>query len=139
MKQDAFTLDLLKVQYKMMVLESDAPWCWWCGRGIENRPWSWLGPWLIERAHIVYKPRVEDRRAVILLCTICHKVQHGENISIARDERVEPITVANMLWLKRERDRQFYSRAWLQDHSVQKLPHAKQSVEATEYYSRRRA
>jgi len=101
------------------------PVCWACGRSDRDRPSWWNAPWLIERSHIVNKPRAEDRRAVVLLCSLCHRIQHGETFYNLRDAPVVPLTVANMLWLKRQHDPAFYDRQWLEAHTVGKLPRAK--------------
>lgn len=85
--------------------------CWACGR---------YGP--TERAHIVNKPRREDTRAVIKLCAICHKIQHGERL--AGEERPR-LLVEHMLWLKSRIDPSRYDRAWLQRHTVGRLPTAR--------------
>ncbi len=59
-----------KTGYDEFVLNTDKPWCWYCGRGYTDIPDWWHAPWVIERAHIVNKPRAEDRRAAILLCSL---------------------------------------------------------------------
>jgi hypothetical protein len=68
-------------QFEEMLQQTDKPWCWACGRGLEDQPRNWWGPWLIERAHIVYHPRCKVRQAIVLLCSLCHKVSHGERIA----------------------------------------------------------
>lgn len=105
--------------YCTMYMDHPQMWCWACGRDWLGRPEWWHGPWVIERAHIVNKPRAEDRRAVNFLCSACHDTQHGETLA---GWGLPKLTVANMLWLKREHDPQFYDRDFLQKHSVQRLP-----------------
>ena len=102
---------------------------------MESRPAGWDGPWLIERAHIVSQPRVEDRRAAILLCTVCHRVQHGEKIAQAE---MRPVTLPEMLWLKSVRDPEFYDRRFLQRHHVGKLPRARNCLDVLGLYYYRR-
>lgn len=85
--------------------------CWACGSDRQ-----------LERAHIVNKPRREDTRAVIKLCSICHKVQHGERL--AGEDRPR-LLVEHMLWLKLKLDADRYDRAWLQRHTVGRLPTAR--------------
>jgi len=113
----------MNAAYKNMVGDTDHPYCWCCGRPSSDPPVWWSGPFLIERAHIVNKPRSEDRRAVILLCSLCHRIQHGE---IHREvEYAKPypaITLANMLWLKWKYDRDFFDLGFLRSRSVQELP-----------------
>lgn len=81
-----------------------------------DRPANWAGQWLIERAHIVNKPRVEDRRVCILLCTRCHQRSHGLS--------APTITQAHMVWLKHKFDPDHYDRAFMQQYSVGALPRA---------------
>jgi len=108
-------------KYKNVLAEIAYPFCWWCGRGAEHRPASWHTPWLIERAHIVSNPRAEDRRAVILLCTMCHMVQHGHQLVLPGCTVIKP-DINNMLWLKRRFDPEYYDRAFLKRHIIGCLP-----------------
>lgn len=107
--------------YRSMRTDHPKPYCWLCGRQQWQRPEWWGAPFFIERAHVVNSPRVEDRRAVILLCSLCHQISHGEHFA---DLKPLPpkIKVAHMLWLKHHFDKEFYDRAWLQRHSVRILP-----------------
>ncbi len=91
--------------------------CWACG---DTRcPAGFFAPWSIERAHIVNKPRREDRRAVIGLCSVCHRVSHGERLSGLSRVR---LGVEHMLWLKRWVDTDWYDPEFLQTCSVRRLP-----------------
>jgi hypothetical protein len=121
--------------YCFMYLELDLH-CWACGRDWRHCPSWWAGPWVTERAHIVNKPRAEDRRAVILLDSGCHDTQHGARV-VGWD--LPPLTLAHMLWIKRERDPQWYDPAFLQKHSVQRLPEPERPPDQfMESYSRLR-
>lgn len=95
------------------------PWCWACGRGEYERPRWWHAPFLVERAHIVARPRREDIRAICLLCSACHKCSHGEHISKWNLPR---LTTANLVWLKAERDTENLDLAFLQKCSVRIIP-----------------
>jgi hypothetical protein len=90
--------------------------CWACNA--TRKPMQYYGPWLIERAHIANKPRREDRRLVVMLCTLCHKFQHGERLPGFDRPR---LTVGQMLELKRERDPVWYDPEFVQKHSVRRL------------------
>ena len=90
--------------------------CWACNAS--RCPMEYYGPWLIERAHIANKPRREDRRLVVMLCTICHKTQHGERLSGFDRPR---LTVGQMLELKRECDPEWYDLEFVQRHSIRRL------------------
>lgn len=103
-----------------------APWkCWFCGRtdGFQDRPRWFNAAWMLDRTHIVNKPRVNDRRAIIVTCRVCHEVQHGTHFADAPDW--PQLDLSGMLWLKKHFDPQWYDRAWLQRHSVRRLPRAK--------------
>ena len=105
--------------YSEMLLSVEHPFCWWCGRDSWDSPRDWHGPFLIERAHIVSSPRVLDRRAVVLLCSGCHRVQHGERIS---GFDVERVSLGQMLWLKRTFDPEYYDEAFLARFHIGRLP-----------------
>ena len=100
--------------------------CWACFA--DRRPVNYFVPWMIERAHIVNKPRREDRRLVVMLCSICHKANHGERIS--RHERPR-LTVAMMVGLKIEHDSLWVDLEYMQRHSVRRISEA---VELPEEY-----
>ena len=125
-------------EYKNFLMQADHPWCWWCGRGVESMPSGWFGPWLIERAHIVNNPRREDARAIVLLCSACHRVQHGEQLVVPGSEFLFP-TLSNMLWLKRHHDPRRYDRQFLQWNTIRRLPRARRPpVEVMNQYNARR-
>jgi hypothetical protein len=111
--------------YDTMLEDHPKPWCWACinTHSFYDKPDWWFAPWLIERAHIVNKPRAKDRRACILLCSLCHKLSHGEKFA-RHDGPQVPLTLPQMLWLKRMNDRKFYDREFLQRHHLGKLPNA---------------
>jgi len=90
--------------------------CWACNA--TRKPMEYYGPWLIERAHIANKPRREDRRLVVMLCSICHKFQHGERLNGFERPR---LTVGQMLALKLECDPEWYDLEFIQEHSVRLL------------------
>lgn len=115
--------------YREFLASHPMPWCWWCGRGLENRPLGWGSPWLIERAHIFNNPRRNDRRAVVLLCSWCHKLQHGEQLVLpgVRVASIAP-TPANMMWLKKEFDRPWYDREFLATCKIGRLPIAQRPL-----------
>lgn len=117
---------LLAYDRRQMILEHGDR-CWYCGRRCgdwqSDKPAWWHGPWTLHRAHVASHPRRADRRAVVLLCPICHGLTHGDRYPQLPDA-VAP-TLAELLWLKRTRDPGWYDRAWLQRHSTRLLPRAK--------------
>lgn len=97
--------------------------CWACGRGAWEAPEGWGAPWLIERAHIVTQPRAEDRRAVVMICSLCHRLHHGEAVVLdGQSVSLPGLTIPQMLWLKREHDRGWYDLGFLAKHHVGVLP-----------------
>jgi len=113
----------MEENYKHMLRDTDHPYCWCCGRDCSTLPIWWLAPFLIERAHIVNKPRSKDRRAVVLLCSICHRVQHGAIIREAEHKKPFPaISLENMLWMKWKFDREYLDLGFLRTCSIRELP-----------------
>lgn len=124
--------------YATCILWHPYRWCWWCGRGPQAAPEGWFAPWLIERAHIVSNPRRCDSRAVVALCTLCHKRSHGIDIQSSAVV-IDPPSLAAMLWLKRRFDASRYDRQFLAKCIIGRLPRAAAPPESvrTEYSSRR--
>lgn len=100
------------------------PVCWACGRDESQRPDRWFSEWFLDRAHIVNKPRIEDVRAVVLLCRLCHSRASGARIPGCQGHDWPRLTVAHLLWLKRRFQPELYDRAFLQRYSVRILPRA---------------
>lgn len=110
-------------EYAMFIIANRFPFCWYCGRWGSQRPEGWHGPFLIERAHIVNKPRREDPRAVVALCSLCHRIEHGETFVL--DAVLPRCSLAHMLWLKRRFDAGRYDRSFLSANCIGRLPTAK--------------
>lgn len=99
-----------------------------------DQPPEWWAPWLIERAHVVSKPRILDPRVIVLLCSLCHRSQHGMTLAVSPDSSpdgtVEPLLpppdLANMLWLKFRFDPFNYDPEIMQRCSIQRLPDPEQ-------------
>lgn len=112
-----------------MLQDHPQPWCWACGRGaaIEHQPVGWYAPWIVERAHIARHPRREDRRAVVLLCPLCHKGgNHAERIVVNGTRYDRPrLELVHLLWLKLHFDRAFYDKQFLKLNSIRELPIAR--------------
>jgi hypothetical protein len=87
--------------------------------GATRRLPGYYAPWFIERAHIVNKPRICDRRAVVLLCSVCHKFQHGERLSGFLRPKLQ---LEHLLAIKFTCDPDYYDHEFLQRYSVRILP-----------------
>jgi len=109
--------DIDTASFATMLLDTNYPWCWQCGRMPPgDRPTQWNAPWLLHRAHLVNKPRVEDRRVCVLLCPKCHtQFDSGCGLSLAE-----------MLWIKRKFDPAYYDRPFMQKFATKKLPAIRQ-------------
>lgn len=103
--------------YKNM--KADFPnYCWACREygTYQGKPVWWGAVWQIERAHIVNKPRQEDRRAVVLLCPLCHNSLDQRN-SYPHDSRPR-LTVEHAIWLKSVKDPEYYDLEFLIKNSI---------------------
>lgn len=107
--------------WEMFVVAHGWPRCWWCGRGRYDRPDWWHTNWLVERAHIVSKPRLKDRRVAVLLCSLCHRVQHGDLFGSESPPRP---TLSHLLWLKKHYDYAYWDRKVLAYCHIGRLPQA---------------
>tara|TARA_R100000808_G_C2135801_1_gene144155 strand:+ start:1062 stop:1451 length:390 start_codon:yes stop_codon:yes gene_type:complete len=95
--------------------------CWACGES--DQPGFWYAPWFLHRAHIVSQPRLKDRRCVVLLCPLCHSIEHGaKHLEAPR----KPLRTEHLLWLKKKHDPEFYDLTLLQECSVRILPKPKE-------------
>jgi len=126
-------------EYDRMFFDSEYQWCWWCGRDCMQKPKWWHGPWMVERAHIVNKPRKRDRRVAVLLCSMCHKRSHGMRFPECTDT-FGPPTIEQMLAIKWAFDPLFYSNQTMQMCSVRRLPQPESPPPEVmkEYLTRRR-
>lgn len=126
-------------EYRDFFMATAFPWCWYCGRDQFDAPEGWYAPWLIERAHVVSSPRRIDRRAVVLMCSLCHKISHGLDIVLPGEVVLPAASVAAMLWLKKEFDACFYDRQFLAKNCIGQLPNASfpSTVVSAQYLARR--
>jgi cytochrome c553 len=93
--------------------------CWLCHRTENDRPYWWHGVFIIERMHIVNKPRVEDVRVIIAACSFCHAVQHGAYFPEVPG--LDPLPMIELLRAKKYYDPDNYDPEFLQAHSVRRL------------------
>lgn len=111
--------------WNSFLVDTEFPWCWWCGRGVEH----FVGidasfPLFVQRAHVVSKPRRRDRRAAVLLCSLCHHVEHNGSLCLSGFEALTSPLLAHKLWLKKVFDVRYFSLSFLQANMVGKLPGA---------------
>lgn len=114
--------------FDKFLTDTPYPFCWWCGRWSFDRPLEWGAPFLIERVHIVNKPRVELRSVCALLCSRCHKLEHGETFGDPKLAFVRP-TTGNLIWLKMVFDPDSFDSRTLRKYSLASLPSAEMPPE----------
>ena len=105
--------------FRMFLHETDHPYCWWCGRDVFAKPSWWYAPWLVERAHIVNSPRILDRRVCNLLCSLCHRLEHGQDVC---GSDLLPPTLENMVWMKMAFDYENFDMDFMRKFSIRNLP-----------------
>lgn len=117
-----------------VLYETGRPWCWACGA---DPP--------LERAHLSAgggrQVRKEDRRGVVLLCRDCHLIHIHDKKYHDWPEALVPedcITDAGMLWIKRERDPQYYDPEWIKSVWIGNPPDPAEPVWLRDVYERRR-
>lgn len=97
-------------------------YCWLTGLTKQDRPKDWYGDWWLQVAHIGSGSgsmvRVNDRRAVVLLCPLAHEchVAHCERIKEKKvNGKIYPtIDASHLIWVKSVMDAEFYDHAYLQ-------------------------
>lgn len=102
--------------------------CWLCGRTEGMPPENWYSPFRLEVAHIASGQgdalRVDDRRAVTLLCSrchLCHQNHAGGTMNIGGID-YPTIDARHTLWLKMKMDRKFYDRKFLAEYWIGTVP-----------------
>jgi hypothetical protein len=110
-----------KYAFASMHLDFEEPLrCWLCRRNHADRPAWWGAPFSVVRQHILRNPRLDDRRVVILLCSMCHGLAHGERYGALGE--LPEFTLANQLWLKWKFDRAWADFPWLAEKFQRALP-----------------
>ena len=90
------------------------PHCMACGRQPPyERPDGWWAPWELHKAHLFAGSgrgiRRPDRRYVILLCAMCHKLhRHTPGTVTLMGREFVGLTDANAIWIKYKRDGAYY-------------------------------
>lgn len=126
-----------KQAYRLFLREF--PFCWGCGRSAFDRPEGWYGPFRLERHHVVSSTRVEDPRAIVTLCIVCHKTAHGDRLFMnGKPWHLPKLERCHLLFLKKAHDPTRYDRPWMQLHISGTLPRAVRppNVYVAEYQSR---
>jgi len=75
----------------------------------------------------VNSPRVESRKCCVLLCSLCHRIQHGDRFTydLTGGGRFPlctqtPLTLEELLTMKRDRDPDFFDPEVLASCSVKR-------------------
>jgi hypothetical protein len=93
--------------------------CWLCGRTAP--PNNWYGPWWLQIAHIASgqgrAKRVDDARAVVLLCSLCHELHVSDCTRLTHKticgSAYPTIDERHTLWLKKYFDPEYYDESFL--------------------------
>jgi hypothetical protein len=110
------------------VLRPGRLYCWLSGWS--TRPEGYYGPWHLQVAHIASgggrARRVDDRRAVIVLCPIAHDL-HVSNSDVFCERvingvRYPTIDERHSLWLKKQFDPEYYDEDFLKTVWIGTLP-----------------
>lgn len=110
------------------IREHPAQHCWISG--LVTKPDFWNAPWFPQIAHIAsgsgVARRVDDRRAVILLCPLahqCHVSSSDDHPRMHIGPREWPtFDERHTLWVKQKMDPEFFSIEFLQSIWVGKVP-----------------
>jgi len=92
--------------------------CWRCGRTRRLRPSFWHATFKMERHHIVRNPRLKRRECIVVLCSLCHRIQHGDRFP--EDPR-KPLSLEYLIDLKRQWDPDYFDLEFLQKCSLRRL------------------
>ena len=104
--------------------------CWISGYTANYRPANWGAPWHLQVAHIASGQgrarRVDDRRAVIVLCPLVH------DLHVSDSDRMPTKTISGIcyptiderhtLWIKQKMDKEFYDEEFLAAIWIGNLP-----------------
>ena len=109
--------------------------CWLSG--MRGRPSNWHGPWGMEIAHIASGQgrarRVDDRRAVVVLCSLAHRCHVSDADRHPwmhiNGEHWPCIDERHTLWLKAWMDPEWYDEQFLRSIWIGALPTPKRPPE----------
>ena len=104
--------------------------CWLTGLTKQTRPEKWYGDWWLQVAHLGSGSgtmhRVNDRRAVVLLCPLAHECHIANSVRIPEKKingKVYPtIDASHLLWIKQIMDAGYYDMEFLERVWIGKPP-----------------
>lgn len=101
------------------------------------RPNNWYGDWWLQVAHLSSGSgamfRVNDRRAVVLLCPLAHECHVHDRVAIPtkriNGKEYPTVDAANLMWIKQIMDPNFYdpefvTRIWTGTPPEPAKPHS---------------
>lgn len=96
--------------------------CWLSGYTARFKPRWWSSPWWLQVAHIHSgsgsAKRMDDRRAVVLLCPLAHELHvadsHRHRTKVIGNVPYPTIDASHLIWLKRYFDPNFYDEDYLE-------------------------
>jgi len=104
--------------------------CWLCGATPSLKPDGWGAEFRLEIAHIASGQgdalRIDDIRAVTLLCSRCHKlhVSDSDRLPTMNINGIDYPTIdaRHTLWIKMKLDREYYDRKFLAEFWIGTVP-----------------
>jgi len=107
--------------------------CWACGICMSMRTPDIDYPRWLETHHIVKRGRSDSRANLSRLCKLCHDVVEGLQVRLANGERMPPLPLSAVLWLKSRWDAEHYDRPLLAALAGRAVPRA---TRPSEWYMR---
>ncbi len=101
------------------------PRCWSCGwcQGKAKVAPDYAGPVKLENHHIVGgSGRKHARWNLARLCSICHRVHHGDRIRLSSGELLPSINRGQVLFLKRAHDSTWFDVTKLDSIAIGVMP-----------------
>lgn len=105
--------------------------CWMSGYTNNFKPKWWSSPWFLHISHIMAGSgqaiRLDDRRAVVLLCPFAHDL-HVANAQRLPKKKIGGVyyptfDASHLLWIKRFFDKDYYDVKFLEEMWNHTLPH----------------
>ena len=117
--------DSERIMFVHFMAENQRCWCcgWQPNRGQDYIAPDYAAPVRLENHHIVGGAgRKHIRENIARLCSICHRVFHGDRIRLESGKLLPEITLAHVMWMKRESDRRYYNPEKLSELSIRRMP-----------------
>lgn len=115
--------DQERVMFDLFVQEN--PCCWSCGwrMGKQKVAPDYAAPVKLENHHVVGgSGRKHLRENLARLCSICHRIFHGDRIRLDNGELIPEINLSHVLYMKRLHDPEWYDVEVLNNLAIGVMP-----------------